>query len=72
MASFTTLGITNSRCSHSGRRQIHNRQNGILHVSKDDHPRTKNPHRSVDKIGMDFSSRVKGGGDVESFASNAA
>lgn len=39
-------------------------QNGVFHVSEDDHPYMKNPHRTVDKIVGNFSASVQGGVDV--------
>jgi hypothetical protein len=39
-------------------------QTGVFHVSEDDHPYIKNPHRTVDKIDGDFSASVSQGVEV--------
>ena len=39
-------------------------QKGKLHISEDDHPYMKNPHRSVDQIEGDFNTDVKDGIEV--------
>jgi len=36
-------------------------QAGILHVSEDDHPYMRNPHRAVDEIEGDFEASVEKG-----------
>ena len=45
-------------CPHCG-------QKGVFHVSEDDHPYMRNPHRTVDKIEGNFSASVEGGVDVK-------
>jgi hypothetical protein len=39
-------------------------QKGVLHISEDDHPYMRNPHRAVDKIEGEFKASVTGGVDV--------
>lgn len=39
-------------------------QLGVFHVSEDDHPYMKNPHKSVDEIDGDFSASVDRGIEV--------
>jgi hypothetical protein len=39
-------------------------QNGTFHVSEDDHPYMKRPHRSVDKIEGNFTAGVRDGIEV--------
>lgn len=36
-------------------------QQGVFHISEDDHPYMKNPHRTVDFIEGEFSASVDGG-----------
>jgi len=40
------------------------KQQGVFHVSEDDHPYMRNPHRTVDQIEGEFTASVKGGVDV--------
>lgn len=39
-------------------------QKGVLHMSEDDHPYMRNPHREVDKIEGEFTTSVSKGVDV--------
>jgi hypothetical protein len=39
-------------------------QAGVFHVSEDDHPYMKNPHRTVDKIDGGFTASVNDGVEV--------
>lgn len=45
-------------------------QLGTFHVSEDDHPYMKNPHRSIDKIDGNFSASVKDGVKVNAVCKN--
>ena len=42
-------------------------QIGVLHVSEDDHPYMRNPHRNVDRIDGNFSATVQQGVEVIAF-----
>ena len=39
-------------------------QKGVLHISEDDHPYMRNPHRAIDKIEGEFKTTLTGGIDV--------
>lgn len=45
-------------------------QVGTFHVSEDDHPYMKNPHRTVDEIEGNFTATVKDGVEVTAFCAN--
>lgn len=40
-------------------------QEGIFHMSEDDHPYMRNPHREVDKIDGEFTASVSKGVHVK-------
>lgn len=39
-------------------------QIGIFHLSEDDHPYIRNPHREIDKIEGEFTATITNGIDV--------
>lgn len=39
-------------------------QKGVLHISEDDHPYMRNPHREIDEIEGEFKTTVTGGVDA--------
>lgn len=45
------------RCPNCG-------EDGVFHISEDDHPYMRKPHRSVDQIEGEFTATVKDGVDV--------
>lgn len=40
-------------------------QNGILHISEDDHPYIRNPHREIDEIEGSFDASVYDGREIK-------
>jgi phage FluMu protein Com len=44
-------------------------QIGVFHVSEDDHPYMRNPHRAVDKIDGDFTASVNDGIEIRAVCS---